>query len=326
MLSCGPMNRIPTVWYAALAALLLYTLFFVLLSVDVMARIWDWRDRFGSPVDAGMLLLFEGIRTVVTMAGIGTAVLAMRKARSSTAVWWLAWATAFTTIAYAKALAPDGFPGAVQERVAIALIGAGTPRPLLQVVFGQWEWATWLALGAFVLVAASWPRRLTSADVLASGARDRPGALRSVAVAGADVGSVLRAWTAALIDSGWLRAPRVWLVTGGAAIVHTALLLTLADTTAMAVQVAALALAGLLAAVAITLFRAGRPIADATEQPFIIWLQRGALSGLALFAVSAALSALGTGGMVGVLAASALALAPAVAVACLARAVVVARA
>ncbi|MEX1182815.1 MAG: hypothetical protein WEF86_06240 [Gemmatimonadota bacterium] len=300
----------------AIGVLLFHALIFVLLSADIMVRVWDWRGRFETPLDAAALLFFEGLRCVVTLTGIAMTVFILRRARSSPSLLRLAYALALTTIACTKLYGYDGFPGALQERAAISLLAHGTPRWLLQVVFGQWQWAAWLAAASFVLVAAAWPRRLTPADVHAGGARDRAGAMRSVAVAGADVGSLVRSLTAYLVRGGWLEPRRVLAVVGAAAVVHTALLFMADGAARTAVNVAAVVAGGAVAGICVTMFRAGWNAADEADRPFLVWLRRAALSALALFASSSAAAVAGAA----FLSTAALSLAPAAAFLCIAAA------
>lgn len=283
---------------AAFAAAVAYVLLFVLLSGDVVARVWDWRWKFESPADVGALLWFEGLRTLTAAAGAVVALLVWRRATAHPAARWLALAVALATVSYAKAAAFGGLPGAVQEKIAEALVSR-SPRALLAVIFGLPAWTGWLALAGLTLFVSRHPRPLTSADVHRSGAQDRSGAMRSVALAGADIGGLTRAGAARLLDAGWLRPGRAWLVGAGVAAAHVAALLVVRGSGRTVVHLAALLVAALWLAVLVALFRASAAGAETDRDPLLGGLRNAALAGLALFGITALTAALfGTGPLV----------------------------
>lgn len=275
---------------AALLLLLAYTAIFVVLSVDAAAFVWERRTRLESIADVLVLLHLEGTRALVTMAGIGLAAAAMRKARRVAALSRLAFSIVFATLFYTKIIAFRGFAGELQSAAAVWLRDHGVPGWLMRVVFGHPEWAAWLALGGLLLFAAKYPRWLTPSDIASSGAEDRAGAMRGVPLAGSDIGRTVRAAAARLQRTGALRAPVVWAAAGVSGVLHTALLIALPDYRT-AIQVVFIAAAAVVFALCVALLRAGHHVAGDRERRMLAWLKRGGLIAAALFSLSA-LSAL----------------------------------
>jgi hypothetical protein len=275
-----------------LPALIAYALVFVALSIDIIVRIWDWRWKFESPLDVVALIFFEGIRSTVTLAGIGATVLCAHRARRHPALLSLALATIFATIAYTKVIAFRGFPGALQERLATALLAADVPGWALRVVFGQPAWAAWLALGAVLLFTHRYPRLLQADEVRASGARDRAGAMRSVALAGTDVGALGRALTGQVLERGWLRPQRVWPLAGTVTVAYTVLALSLGGSSLLALHATAALVAAAGITLVVTLARTAW-VLEPTRRQVPMWLRRGLLAALVLVACSAVATALG---------------------------------
>jgi hypothetical protein len=277
---------------ALFALLLLLGVVFVAFSVDIMVRVWHWRGRFDTPVDAAVLLYFEGIRSITTTAGLGVAAFLAVRARTRPALGWLAWAVALGSIAYTKVIAFRSFPGAAQESIARALRETTTPQWLLDVVFGHPEWAAWLAAAPLLLFAAHFPRPLTDSDVARSGVDDRVGALRTTGVAGLDIGDAMRRITAAALRGGALRPAAVWSAGALLAAAHTLALRGGGPATDHVINLLAIAVAAAAAALFITLFRAGARVADTPDGTTFAWLRRGLLAALVLFAFAAAAAAL----------------------------------
>jgi hypothetical protein len=264
-------------------ALALFALFFVFLSSDIMVRIWSWRSRFEHPLDVAFLLYMESMRIIVTVAGVAVAVTAARRGARDTAP--LALGVLFLTIAYTKLIAFDGFPGERQEQLALWLRARGVSQHALAVFFAHPEWSLWLALGGLLLFAARYPQSVTADDVTRSGADDRAGAMRSVALAGTDIGALARRATSHALSRGWLNGRVVWSTALIAAAVHTTAA-RIADG-ALIVHVIAITVALLPVSVLVALVRADLMIADVAARQTLVWLRRGALAGLALFALAA---------------------------------------
>jgi hypothetical protein len=297
------------------AALLGYGLIFVALSIDVLARVWTSRFQFETPVDVAVLLYFEGTRALITVAGLVVATIAYLRARQHPALGWLGLGLAFATIAYTKAAGFDAFPGAAQHDIATALTAARVPRWLLLVVFGQPEWALWLALAALLAFARLYPRPLAPHQVTRRSARPRTGTMRSVALAGTDVGGIARHGTATLLERGWFDGRRLWSTALAVAVLHTGALLLGTARSDSVVKLAAVVVFAVVAGMFVTLLRAGGLAAAPAERGAVAWLWRAGVAGLALLALSAVTGALLPGAAVSV---AAFTLAPAaVLVACL---------
>lgn len=295
---------------ALLALLALYALVFVALSNDIMVRVWDWRMRFESPLDAAVLLYFEGVRAATTTAGIAVALWAAARVRAHPHLRELPFAILLATIAYTKLVAYRGFPGEQQEHLARWLQEARVPRFMLELVFAQPVWTAWLALAASVLLLAGYPRQLVAADVVQSGEADRRGALRDVAVAGADVGDLSRRAAAAFLSSGWTRPASLYSAAAALGFAHALLARAADGLVLVAVQAVALIAAAIGVAAVVSLFRASHAIATPDERGVLMWLRRGVLAGGMLFAVSGVAAILLRGAVIPV---AALSLAPAAA-------------
>ena len=289
------------VWLALLA---LYALLFVALSIDIMVRIWEWRGRFESPLDAAALFYFEGVRTLTTVAGVAIAIWAARRTGVRDGLREVPFALLLGTIAYTKLVAFRGFPGAQQERLAGVLQEARVPPVVLEVIFAQPAWTAWGALAGCVLLVAHYPRRLDPSDIAASGSVDRRGAMRDVALAGTDVGALSRRGAARLVSSAWLRPATLY---PGAILLGIGHALA-ARAFGFLVHAGALLVAAAVVAVLVSMFRASFALAEAGERAVLSWLRRGVLAGGALFVVSgvAAIALRGS-----VIAVAALSLAPA---------------
>ena len=287
-----------------LALLALYALLFVALSVDIMARIWEWRGRFESPLDVAALFYFEGVRTFTTVAGLAIAVWAAQRTSHRAGLRELPFAVLLATIAYTKLAAFRGFPGAQQERLAGVLQEARVPAVVLDVIFAQPAWTAWGALAACVLLVALYPRRLEASDITASGEADRRGAMRDVAVAGTDVGALSRRGAARLVSATWLRPSVLYPSSLAVGIGHA----LAARALGLVAHVVALLAGAAIVAMLVSMFRAAFVVAGDHERGVLEWLRRGMLAGGALFVVSgvAAIALRGS-----VIAVAALSLAPA---------------
>jgi hypothetical protein len=192
-------------------------------------------------------------------------------------------ALVFVAVWYAKAFAFEGYPGHVQESVAAALLGAGAPLPVLDFIFGRPEWSLWIALGAVLRLSVTWPRPLDTVSIAVSGVRDREGMLRSVALAGADIGAAFRRLAVSLRTHGLLEARAVW----------PAVILAGAVDALVPAGPAAWLMASLLAsgcAVATTNLRASFVRATRRQRNRILWVVAAAVTAGSAFVVSATLS------------------------------------
>jgi hypothetical protein len=293
--------------HVGIAVLVLYALIFVALSIDIMVRVWALRFSFDSPIDVVVLLYFESVRSLVTVAGLGIVGLAAFRGRQQPALRHFAAAVAFATIAYTKAMGFAAFPGALQESLAVALRERAVPEWLLLTLFAHPQWAVWLVVPPLLLFAAAYPRDVTAVDIMGTGEGEREGAMRGVAVAGSDVGGAARRLTVWLLERRLLAPAPLWSIAVAGAAVHTAVLLNGGPARGVLVNVGAVVFFALAAAACITLLRAGADRAGAAEQLPLVWLQRGSAGTLALFGLAAIAAATSAG----VLSTGAFSLAPA---------------
>lgn len=265
---------------------------FVVLSVDVIVRIWQMRGRLGSGVDAAVLLSYESARALTTSLALALGVAAARRAGSAgeRALTLLLF---FLALWYTKSFAFEGFPGHLQERIAGWLFQHGVPPRASTFVFGTPVWAAWLGLGALLRVSVAFPEPLGAASIERSGDRDRAGMLRRVALAGLDIGAIARSASAMLLRRGVYRAVPIWLVTGTAAILHSL-------TGAPVLKAGLAAGFGLLLVLALTNLRAATMAAEPLEQRRPLWLLQAAVAAAGAFAASAILSAAAGGFTIGV--------------------------
>ncbi|HUF67301.1 MAG TPA: hypothetical protein VMM79_01525 [Longimicrobiales bacterium] len=184
--------------------------FFAFLSVDVLVRIIGIRGQFDSALDAFTLIAIEGCRAVTLILAVSVAGNAIRHSRRTAAAGLFGVFITFAAVWYAKAFAFTGFPGHVQESMALWLRGHGASLSLLDFIFGSPEWSAWIALGAMLRLSVTWPRRLDAGRIEVAGERDRKGMMRSVAFAGADIGAGFRNLAARVLSSGLLEARIIW--------------------------------------------------------------------------------------------------------------------
>lgn len=260
---------------------------FVVLSVDVVVRVWMLRTLLESGVDAAILLSYESARALTTALAVVLAWISHRRA-STAAQRTFTLLLLFLALWYTKSFSFAGFPGHLQELLAGWLFARGISRPVVQFVFGSPVWAAWLALGALLLVSANFPKPLEAATILRSGKRDRTGLLRGTSLAGSDVGALFRRFSAALLEHGGFRPVPVWLATGTAGVLH-------AVTALAAVRIALAVSFALLAVLAVTNLRAGTTEAPLRERRRALWMLQSTITTVAAFATSALLSMTGDG-------------------------------
>lgn len=261
-----------------------YALIFVALALDVAIRIMALRSGFDRVSDAFQLAGGEIVRAVV---GFVIIVIGVRLAqdRLRPAARRFAFFLLFLDVWYLKSFSGN-FPGFAQERFANALLQIGVPSRLLQLVFGEPIWALWLALAALILFSLEFPGPVSSAAIRAGGREDRRGAMRSVALAGADVGATFRRAVSGMIETNLLRPRVVWPT---AAVVG---LFVALDSPGSIVAFAGWILFGACSGIAITALRAGREAATASDLEVLLWLRRGVLVAAFAGLVFAALSGL----------------------------------
>ena len=273
-----------TAWFRISSTLLLaYLGLFVILSVDVIARLWSVRSGMGSAFEAALVLCYQAGHAMITLFGMVLAArMLLRERTPATRAFGLM--LAFLTLWYAMAFAFTAFPGRFQSWLAANLFELGLPSRVAGLFFDSPWWPAWLALAACVRVSVLYPQPVTSEAIAAAGQRDRTGLMRSVACAGVDVGAVWRTAAAFLLQRGLLRGAVVW---------PAALALGLASALLAAPSNALLpvyALFGAGAAIVITNVRAGMGVATALARRRILWIVQAALTAVIAFLVAGVLS------------------------------------
>jgi hypothetical protein len=238
--------------------------FFAFLSADVLIRIVGIRGQFETAFDAGALIAIEGCRTITLLLAVWLAGVASWQARRVPASGLLSLFVIFSAVWYAKEFAFTGYPGHVQEYLANQLTGAGIPIAVLDFVFGSPEWSAWIALGALLRLSVTWPQPLEQGRITQSGARDRKGMMRSVALAGTDIGAAFRSLAAGIVGRHLLAARVVWPAVLAAGIAHSLLPWTAAGW-AMALML------GIGVAVAMTNLRASFIGATRRQRDRVLW-------------------------------------------------------
>jgi hypothetical protein len=272
----------PVVYRITAATLFLMLGGFIVLSGDVILRVWLLRHGLGSAVDAAVLLAYEAARALTTALALALAVASYRWA-GDTGRRAFTLLLLFLALWYTKAFAFASFPGYLQERMALWLFAHGVPRGAAAFLFGMPVWAAWLALGALLRVSAEFPQPLEAAVIERSGQRDRAGMMRGVSIAGADVGALARRGSAALLQFGALRPAPVWLLAASAGTIH-------ALAPAPALRAALSVPFGLLVMVALTNLRAAAISASAGDRRRTLWLAQAAIAAAAAFGTTAVLS------------------------------------
>lgn len=257
--------------------------FFAFLSADVLIRIVGIRGQFDTPFDAAALIAIEGCRTLTLLLAVWLAGSLSRQAKRASAAGLLSVFVIFAAVWYAKEFAFSGYPGRVQEYLANRLIGAGIPTGLLGFVFGSPEWSAWIALGALLRLSVTWPRPLDPRRISGSGARDRKGMMRSVALAGTDIGAAFRSLAAGIVGKRLLSARVVWPAVLAAGVTHSILPWPPASWTMTL-------LLGAGAAVAITNLRAPFSAATRRQRDRMLWAVTAAVFAGSAFLVAGILS------------------------------------
>jgi hypothetical protein len=276
----------------ASGALLIYLGVFALLSADVLVRIFLMRDRLPNASDAAILMALELARLLTTGLIIVLAAIAARRSRRA-ATRTFTFLLIFLGVWYTKAFAFENFPGHLQEWIALRLFGWGVPLAATQFIFGSPVWALWLALGALLRMSVTWPRPLDARRIAESGGRDRTGLLRSVSLAGADVGAAFRNAAVRLLEGGWLRARFVWPIVAVAGTLSTFIGSGRVDAQSVIMTTARTLLIALFFtgfALAVTNLRAAYQVARRRQRWSVMWLMQGALTAAAAFLVSGLLS------------------------------------
>jgi len=150
-------------------------------------------------------------------------------------------------------------------------------------VFGAPSWAVWLALAAFLRVSVTFPRAVSPAMILDSGGNDRRGLMRSVALAGVDVGALSRTAAAGAVNMGLLRGRVVWPAAATFGLAPLVFRIPGAATASMVVF-------GVATAIGMAALRAGSRAAGRLERRRLLWMVQAALSALIAFAVAGVLS------------------------------------
>lgn len=263
-------------------ALLLYLAFFVLLSMDALVRLWMMRSRMDSPLDAALLFSYQTVQATATLAGMVLAARVLRRS-ATTAARAFTLFLIFATLAYTKAFGFASFPGPLQSWIAARLFDAGFPRTLSNLIFGMPSWAVWFALAAFLRVSVTFPRAVSAEMIAVSGRNDRTGLMRSVALAGVDVGALSRKAAAVVVSTGLLRGLVVW---PAAATLGLAPLLFRIPGAGPATAV----VFGVATAIGVAALRAGSTAASRLERRRLLWMVQAGLSALIAFAVVGVLS------------------------------------
>lgn len=259
---------------------LAFLVLFLILSIDSLVRLWSARRGMDNSFEAATVLSYQFAHAVITLIGIALSARVFRRAQPPGAAAF-AWMLAFLTLWYTKTFGFANFPGAFQSWLAEHLSAAGLARNAAILIFGAPAWAAWLALGAALRVSVCYPRQITPDDIAAPGARDRRGLMRSVALAGLDVGLAWRRLAATALRSGLLRAAVIWptVLTAGLA---ASLLPHLG-----ALFVALYACGG---AIVITNLRAGLEIANGIQRRRLLWMAQAGLTALLAFVLAGVLS------------------------------------
>jgi hypothetical protein len=265
---------------SAFAVLWMYVLLLGALALDLAWRIWISRSGFETAMDAGLLLLLEAVRGVVTLTLAGLALHTRRRREAGHAA--LAAALLFFAAAYANMTAFAAFPGFLQERLALLLVSAGTPRPLLLLLFGSVTWLIAPAVACLTCFAIRYPGPPEPAAIRAVHSTGRRGMMREVALAGTDVRSLVHRAAARAVEKRMV-SPRSLTVIGIAGAAACALAPGL-------FTVPVLLLAALLFSMAIAYLRTSQLT---REGPHRDRLRRLAAAGLSVSTGIVASSALG---------------------------------
>jgi hypothetical protein len=254
-------------------------LFFVL-SVDSLVRLWFARTAMDSPFDAATVLLYQVAHATISL--LGTLLAARVLIRAGTpGAGAFGWLLAFLTLWYTNTFGFGSYPGPFQSWLADWLFATGFPRPLAVLVFASPWWAAWLALGAALRVSVCYPRLISAADIAAPGRRDRTGLMRSVRLAGFDVGLAWRRLAAGALHLGFFRAAVVWPVT---------LALGLAASFMHDERLAFLALFASGFALVITNLRAGLGVSRPLARRRMLWMMHAGVTAMLAFGIAAVLS------------------------------------
>jgi hypothetical protein len=264
------------------AVLASYLGFFAFLSADVTVRVFGARSDFQSPMDAAVLMILEIARGAAIVTSLAIA-LRLARGRRRPEARLLTFAVLLLGVWFAKITAFEAFPGHAQEWLADRLLGAGAPRPLLQLAFAEPVWSLWLVLGAFLRLSVTWPVALQASSIEHSGRADRTGIMRNVALAGADVGLAFRVLAARLVQAQAFRPSIVWPLVAVAGLAH-------AIAGPIGVRIGLDALIIVLVALAITNLRAAQSVAGERVRRRVLWVTQSALTAGSAFLLVGLLS------------------------------------
>jgi hypothetical protein len=262
------------------ALLLLFLAIFPVLTLDAVGKLFS---KFAAldPGNFVLLLYLELSRAFTTVVAILAALWLVARSSRAADGRAIALFLMFSALTYEKIFGTTGYPGPFQEKLTLALLGAGVSREFLLWLFGPVPWSLWLVLAAALRFSVVFPHPpLSAAAIDESGKTDRRGALRGAGVAGLDVGAGFRSVAKKLLEMGALRPLPLW---------STAVLLVVITTLLdRGARVALFAIAAsLVTALAITNLRASYNVIDEAERKRMRWLMLGFALGGSLFLISA---------------------------------------
>ncbi|HEY0304416.1 MAG TPA: hypothetical protein VGC44_05570 [Longimicrobiales bacterium] len=202
------MKRVPFVAVAAMMTAVVAL--FPILAGDSIAHLVGRRAQM-EPGNFALILYLEVCRGLATAIALVAAIILLVRSSDRADARALTFFLLFFALAYQKVFGAIAYPGPLQEKLTMWLLGHGVSRPVLGWLFGPLPWAVWPALAAILRFSVVFPQPPLSAELIdSSGSHDRTGMMRGAGVAGADIGAVFRRLSKQLLAAGAYRVTPLW--------------------------------------------------------------------------------------------------------------------
>jgi hypothetical protein len=274
------MNRIEKTAFLAFAlVLLLFLALFPALTIDAIGKLMS-RQGVMDPGNFALIVFLEMCRAATTIVAVIAGLVLLIRFSDRPDGRALTLFVIFLALTHEKILGTIVYPGPLQEKFTLALLGAGVSRRTLVWIFGPLAWSIWPALAAIGRFSVVFPNPISPVTIDESAVDDRRGMLRGAGVAGIDIGAAFRRLSKWGLSIGAFEPVPIW----SAAIVMVVITSVAGGSLAAWISAIGTLLVG---SVAITNLRASYRVVAPADKERLRWLQRGFLMAGGLFLIAA---------------------------------------